>query len=382
MTRPSSARSEAYDEVPEDEYDPMTKSNGVASADSSTKRFASFREIADFLWQNAERMRGTYKPNEYDKVILPLLVARRLDCVLEPTKDKVLSRLEALKAKGMKASDPAVDVALRKITGVPFYNTSKLDFVKLMGDPNHIAPNLRSYLKAFSPSARDILEQFKFDEHITRLDDANLLYQIVKLFAEVDLHPDLVPNHAVGSVFEELIRRFNEKKNEEAGDHYTPREIIRLMVDLLFIEDDQALRRAGIVRTLFDPACGTGGMLSVAEEYLRELNEGARLEVFGQELNAESYAICKSDMLIKGQDADNIVRGNSFDRDGHAGQRFDYLLSNPPFGVDWKNVQKTVEAERDEQGFAGRFGAGTPRINDGALLFLQHMIAKMKPRHP
>lgn len=357
----------------------MSKSNGVASAEPSTKRFASFREIADFLWQNAERMRGAYKPNEYDKVILPLLVARRLDCVLEPTKERVLARLDALTAKGMKASDPAVDVALRKITGVSFYNTSKLNFAKLKGDPNHIAQDLRGYLKAFSGNARDILEQFKFDEQITRLDEANLLYQVVGLFAEVDLHPEAVPNHVMGNVFEELIRRFNEKKNEEAGDHYTPREIIRLMVDLLFIEDDQALRRAGIVRTLFDPACGTGGMLSVAEEYLRELNSDARLEVFGEELNPESYAICKSDMIIKGQNPANIVRGNSFDQDGHAGRRFDYMLSNPPFGVDWKNVQKTVEAERDTQGFAGRFGAGTPRINDGALLFLQHMIAKMKP---
>lgn len=240
----------------------MSASQGTIHAES-TKQPARFREIADFLWQNAERMRGAYKPNEYDKVILPLCVARRLDCVLEPTKQKVLARLEALKDKGMKASDPAVDVALRKIAGVPFYNTSRLDFVKLMGDPNHIAQNLRGYLKSFSANARDILEQFKFDEHITRLDEANLLYQIIGLFAEVDLHPEVVPNHVMGSVFEELIRRFNEKKNEEAGDHYTPREIIRLMVDLLFDEDDKALRRAGIVRTLFDPACGTGGMLSV-----------------------------------------------------------------------------------------------------------------------
>jgi type I restriction enzyme M protein len=346
---------------------------------NGARTFTSFREIADFLWQNAERMRGTYKPNEYDKVILPLLVIRRLDCVLEPTKEKVLARLEALKAKGMKPTDAAVEVALRKVSGVPFYNTSKLDFGKLKGDPNHIAQNLRAYLKGFSANARDIIEQFKFDEQITRLDDANLLFQVLGLFADVNLHPDSVPNHVMGSVFEELIRRFNEKKNEEAGDHYTPREIIRLMVDLLFIEDDDALRKPGIVRTLFDPACGTGGMLSVAEEYLRELNPGARLEVFGQEINPETYAVCKSDMMIKGQNPENIVRGNSFDQDGHAGQRFDYMLSNPPFGVDWKNVQKTVEDEHDNQGFAGRFGAGTPRINDGALLFLQHMIAKMKP---
>ncbi|MFO0760169.1 MAG: class I SAM-dependent DNA methyltransferase [Byssovorax sp.] len=357
----------------------MSKSNETSRAETDgAKRFASFREVADFLWQNAERMRGAYKPNEYDKVILPLLVARRLDCVLAPTKEKVLARLDALKDKGMKATDPAVDVALRKVTGVPFYNTSKLDFSKLTGDSTHIAANLRGYLKGFSANARDIMEQFKFDEQITRLDEANLLFQVIGLFAEVDLHPASVPNHVMGSVFEELIRRFNEKKNEEAGDHYTPREIIRLMVDLLFVEDDDALRRPGIVRTLFDPACGTGGMLSVAEEYLRELNPDARLEVFGQELNPESYAICKSDMIIKGQNPENIVRGNSFDQDGHAGKRFDYMLSNPPFGVDWKNVQKSIESEHDTLGFAGRFGAGTPRINDGALLFLQHMIAKMK----
>jgi type I restriction enzyme M protein len=359
---------------------PSSDTNGARPTNGAGPRtFTSFREIADFLWQNAERMRGAYKPNEYDKVILPLLVVRRLDCVLEPTKEKVLVRLEALRTRGMKATDTAVDVALRKVTGVPFYNTSKLDFSKLKGDPNHIAHNLRAYLKGFSANARDIIEQFKFDEQITRLDDANLLFQILGLFADVNLHPDAVPNHMMGSVFEELIRRFNEKKNEEAGDHYTPREIIRLMVDLLFIEDDDALRKPGIVRTLFDPACGTGGMLSVAEDYLRELNPNARLEVFGQEVNPETYAVCKSDMMIKGQNPENIVRGNSFDQDGHSDRRFDYMLSNPPFGVDWKNVQKTVDDERDNQGFAGRFGAGTPRINDGALLFLQHMIAKMKP---
>ena len=356
-----------------------TEPAAAVSTGNGGRTFASFREIADFLWQNAERMRGAYKPNEYDKVILPLLVVRRLDCVLAPTKEKVLARLEALKGKGMKSSDPAVDVALRKVTGVPFFNTSRLDFATLKGDPNHIAQNLRAYLKGFSPSARDIIEQFKLDEQVSRLDEANLLYQVIGLFAEVNLHPDAVPNHVMGSVFEELIRRFNEKKNEEAGDHYTPREVIRLMVDLLFIEDDDALRKPGIVRTLFDPACGTGGMLSVAEEYLRELNPNARLEVFGEELNPESYAICKSDMIIKGQNPENIVRGNSFSEDGHGGRRFDYLLSNPPFGVDWKNVQKVVEDEHARQGHAGRFGAGLPRINDGALLFLQHMISKMKP---
>ncbi|WP_437947529.1 type I restriction-modification system subunit M N-terminal domain-containing protein [Sorangium sp. So ce296] len=267
---------------------PLSGGSHVAAASASTmttstptppppspRSFASFREITDFLWQNAERLRGAYKPNEYDKVILPLLVIRRLDCVLEPTKQKVLARLADLTARGMKPSDPAVDKALRKVSGVPFYNVHKLDFVRLKGDPSHIAQNLRAYLKGFSANARDIVEQFKFDEQINRLDEANLLYQVVELFAGVDVHPDAVPNHVMGSIFEELIRKFNEKKNEEAGDHYTPREIIRLMVDLLFVEDDDALRRPGIVRSLFDPACGTGGMLSVAEEYLRELNPDA-----------------------------------------------------------------------------------------------------------
>lgn len=350
-----------------------------AKAQGDVRVFASFRELADFLWQNAERLRGAYKPNEYDKVILPLLVIRRLDCVLAPTKAKVLARLDALKAQGNKPSEPLVDKALKKAAGVSFYNTSKLDFEKLKGDTSHIAANVRAYLKGFSENARDILDQFKFDEQIGKLDDFDLLYQVIDLFSKVDLHPDVVSNHMMGGAFEELIRRFNEKKNEEAGDHYTPREIIQLMVDLLFIEDDDALRTRGIVRTLFDPACGTGGMLSVAEDYLRELNPDARLEVFGQELNPETYAVCKSDMLIKGQNPENIVRGNSFSEDGHKGRSFDYLLSNPPFGVDWKNVQKVVEGERDALGYAGRFGAGTPRINDGALLFLQHMIAKMKP---
>jgi len=345
----------------------------------SVRTFTSFREIADFLWQNAERLRGAYKPHEYDKVILPLLVVRRMDCVLGPTKAKVLAKLEELKGKGLKESDFAFAKTLNKVAGVPFYNTSKLDFEKLKGNPNQIARDLRSYLKSFSPNARDIIEQFKFDEQISRLDEGDLLFQVIGLFAGVNLHPDAVSNHAMGSVFEELIRRFNEKKNEEAGDHYTPREIIRLMVDLLFIEDSQALRRAGAVRTLFDPACGTGGMLSVAEEYLRDLNPEAELRVFGQELNAESYAICKSDMLVKGQNPDHIVRGNSFSEDGHAGEKFDYMLSNPPFGIDWKNVSKFVEEEHEKAGHAGRFGAGLPRINDGALLFLQHMIAKMKP---
>jgi type I restriction enzyme M protein len=354
-------------------------SNNAQPTDSTTGHtFGSFREIADFLWQNAERLRGTYRPNEYDKVILPLLVLRRLDCVLAPTRQKVLERLAVLKARKMKDSDPATEAALKRAAGFEFFNSSKLDFARLRADPDHLVQNLRAYIKGFSSNARDVIDQFKFDEQITRLDEGNLLYQIVDLFAGVDLHPDRVPNHLMGSVFEELIRRFNEKKNEEAGDHYTPRDIIRLMVDLLFYEDDDVLSKPGIVRSLFDPACGTGGMLSVAEEHLRKQNPDARLELFGQELNAETYAVCKSDMIIKGQHAEHIVRGNSFDADGHRGRTFDYMLSNPPFGIDWKNVQKFVEDERDELGYDGRFGPGLPRVSDGALLFLLHMISKMK----
>ncbi|MBI5488049.1 MAG: SAM-dependent DNA methyltransferase [Deltaproteobacteria bacterium] len=357
----------------------MAVATPSATAPPNARTFTSFREIADFLWQNAERLRGTYKPNEYDKVILPMLVFRRMDCVLAPTKEKVLARLADLKARKMKESDPATEASLKRTARLRFFNTSRLDFAKLRADPDHVAQNLRAYLKAFSANARDVVEQFKFDEQITRLDEANLLYQVIDLFAGVNLHPDQVPNHQMGSVFEELIRKFNEKKNEEAGDHYTPRDIIRLMVDLLFDEDDDVLSKPGIVRSLFDPACGTGGMLSVAEEHLRDLNPDARLELFGQELNAETYAVCKSDMIIKEQNPDSIVRGNSFDSDGHASATFDYMLSNPPFGIDWKNVQKFVEDERDRLGFAGRFGPGLPRISDGALLFLLHMLSKMKP---
>jgi type I restriction enzyme M protein len=354
----------------------------MSAADEEPRAFASFRELADFLWQNAERLRGPYRPNEYDKVILPFLVIRRLECVLEPTKEKVLAKLEALKARGQKVTDPAVDAALRKAAGVSFYNTSKLDLARVLADSGQAGQHLRSYMKGFSANARDIIEKFKFDEQIARLDEANLLFQIIELFAKVDLHPDVVPNHMMGSAFEELIRRFNEKKNEEAGDHYTPREVIRLMVDLLFHEDDDALRKAGVVRTLFDPACGTGGMLSVAEEYLHALNPDARLELFGQDVNAESFAVCKSDMIIKGQNPENIVHENSLSKDGHKNRSFDYMLCNPPFGIDWKNVQKVVEEEHEQLGENGRFGPGLPRINDGALLFLLHMISKMKPVDP
>jgi type I restriction enzyme M protein len=329
---------------------------------------------AAFIWSVADLLRGDYKQSEYGKVIMPLTVLRRLDCVLEPTKAKVLERHVKL-----KGSIDNIGPVLEAVSGEQFYNTSPLDFRRLLDDPGQIAGNLRAYIAGFSASARDIIEKFDFDTQITKLDRANLLYLVVSKFAEIDLHPDKVSNLEMGYLYEELIRRFSELSNETAGEHFTPREVIRLMVNLLFIEDADVLTKPGTVRTVFDPACGTGGMLSVAEDYLRHLNPQARLEVFGQELNEETYAICRSDMMLKGQDASHITVGNSFSEDGHAGRSFDYCLANPPFGVEWKKVEDVIKAEADKLGFRGRFGAGLPRINDGSFLFLQHMISKMKP---
>jgi type I restriction enzyme M protein len=350
----------------------------MSTPSTGSRKFASFSEITSFIWSVADLLRGDYKQADYGKVILPFTVLRRLDCVLDETREAVWKKAETLKGSTIK--DP--EEILNRAAKVGFHNISKFDFGKLKGDPNHLGHNLTAYIKGFSSNARDVVERFKFHEQIAKLDDSNLLFQVVSKFAEVDLHPETVPNHRMGSIFEELIRRFSEQSNETAGEHFTPRDVIRLMVDLLFVEDDDVLRKSGAVRTLYDPACGTGGMLSVAEEYLRELNPAAQLVMFGQELNDESYAICKSDMMIKGQNPANIVRGNSFSEDGHVGKKFDYMLSNPPFGVEWKKVQKEIEDEHETQGFAGRFGPGLPRINDGSLLFLMHMISKMKPVDP
>ena len=332
------------------------------------------RNHAAFIWSVADKLRGVYKQSEYGRVILPLVVLRRLDCVLEPTKADVLARHAALTGRVEN-----VEPVLCAVSGEQFYNVSPLDFRRLLDDPANVAGNLRSYIAGFSPAARDVIEKFGFDAQITRLAEKNLLYLVVSQFAEIDLHPKVVSNLEMGYLYEELIRRFSELSNETAGEHFTPREVIRLMVDLLFVEDDELLRKRGIVRTLFDPACGTGGMLSVAEDYLRDLNPDARLEVFGQELNDETYAVCRSDMMLKGQDASHIVSGNSFSEDGHAGRAFDYMLANPPFGVEWKSVERVVKDEHATLGFRGRFGAGLPAINDGSFLFLQHMISKMKP---
>ena len=354
----------------------MSQSTPPAALSSQGRRFQSFSEASSFLWSIADLLRGDYKQHDFGKVILPFTVLRRLDCVLAPTKAAVLARAEKLKGGDLKNLDPV----LNRITGARFHNVSKLDFRRLLDDPTHLAANLNGYIKGFSAEVREIfVERFKLPEQVRTLDDANILYLVVQRFAEVDLSPDAVPNHMMGSIFEDLIRRFAEQSNETAGEHFTPREVIRLMVDLLFTEDSRALRAKGVVKTLFDPACGTGGMLSVAEDYLYALNSEAHLEVYGQELNDESYAICKADMLLKAENPGNVARGNSFSDDGHAGARFDYMLSNPPFGVEWKKVQKQIEDEHETLGHAGRFGAGLPRINDGSFLFLQHMISKMKP---
>jgi type I restriction enzyme M protein len=309
---------------------------------------AGHQRLVSFIWSVAELLRGDYKQSEYGRVILPLTVLRRLDCVLQ-----------------------------RNVGGLSFSTTSPLNFRTIAGDPDQVATNLRSYLGGFSPGAVDVLEKYGFDAQITRLDDAGLLYPVVSQFVELDLRPSVVSNHQMGYLFEELVRKFSEISNETAGEHFTPREVIRLMVNLLLAPDEDDLATPGIVRRVYDPACGTGGMLSEAQAHIEVHNPHATVEVYGQELNGETYAICRSDMMVKGADPGNIAFGNSLSQDGHAGRTFDYLLANPPFGVDWKKVEPFVRQEA-ARGFAGRFGAGLPRINDGSLLFLQHMISKMK----
>ena len=330
--------------------------------------------LSAFIWSVADLLRGDYKQSDYGKVILPFTVLRRLDCVLAPTKAAVLAELADKTALGINP-----EPFLRSKAGVNFFNQSPLDLKKLLGDPDYVALNLTTYIQGFSPEVRDIFERFEFQIQIERLAKAGLLYQVAEKFAQIDLHPEVVSNLQMGLVFEELIRKFAEISNETAGEHFTPREVIKLMVNLIFIEDDEVLSKPGVVRTLYDPTAGTGGMLSVAGEYLAEHNPQARLTVFGQELNPESYAICKADMLIKGQDVANIAFGNTLSDDGHAHKKFDYMLSNPPFGVEWKKVEKEVRREHEQQGYNGRFGPGLPRVSDGSMLFLLHLIAKMRP---
>ena len=330
--------------------------------------------LSSFIWSVADLLRGDYKQSEYGKVILPFTVLRRLDCVLESTKVAVLAELEKRTQAGVNP-EPFL---LRKADQL-FYNTSPLDLKMLMGDQDHIGENLRAYMQAFSPAVRDIFESFEFHTQIDKLAKSGLLYLVTEKFATIDLHPTAVSNAQMGAVFEELIRKFAELSNETAGEHFTPREVIRLMVNLLFIEDDDALTKPGVVRSLYDPTAGTGGMLSVAGEHLASLNPNARLVMYGQELNPESYAICKADMLIKGQDIANIIFGNTLSADGLHGKHFDYMLSNPPFGVEWKKIEKEIRKEAVEHGFNGRFGPGLPRVSDGSLLFLLHLISKMRP---
>jgi type I restriction enzyme M protein len=336
-------------------------------------------QLANFIWSICNLLRGPYKRNEYRKVILPLTVLRRFDCLLAPTKAQVLKQHATVKSK----PENVVRSLLEKVTGRPFYNLSKLDFAKLLDDPNQLAPNLNAYINGFSKNVREIMERFAFDQQIGRMAEKNLLYQVIKAFARIDLAPERVDNLQMGYVFEELIRIGAEQANEEAGEHFTPREVIKLMVNLL-LSPEKDLRRSHVVKTVYDPACGTGGMLSVAEQYIRDLNAAARPVLFGQDWNDEAWAVCKSDMLIKGEDADNIRRDDTFMKDAFdhdsEGKKitFDYMLANPPFGVEWKQQQQFIEGERDTLGYKGRFGAGTPRINDGSLLFLQHMLSKMR----
>jgi len=325
-----------------------------------------------FIWAVADLLRGKYKPHEYGKVILPFTVLRRMDCVLGPTKAAVLAELK----KQGKSKLPA-DPYLRRASKQYFYNTSPMDLKSIAGDPDNVAGNLLGYLNAFSSDVADIFESFEMPTQIDRLQKAGLLYLVVEKFASIDLHPQVVDNHTMGSIFEELIRKFAELSNETAGEHFTPRDVIRLMAELLFIEDDDALSKPGVVRTIYDPAAGTGGMLSVAGEYLEQ--HGARVVMAGQELNNESYAICKADMLIKGQNANQIILGDTLANDGHSGETFDYMLSNPPFGVEWKQSEKAVRREHEQMGGNGRFGPGLPRISDGSLLFMLHLVKKMRP---
>ena len=333
------------------------------------------KESANFIWAIADILRGDYKQSDYGKVILPLTVLRRLDCVLETSKEDVLKKFEQLKTTNIENLDPI----LNKTAGYNFHNRSQFDFNKLISDPNNIASNLRNYINGFSEDAREIIEQFEFENQINKLDDNNLLFMIVKRFQEVDLHPDTISSMEMGYMFEELIRKFAEISNETAGEHFTPREVIKMMVNILFLNDREILTKKGITKTIYDCCAGTGGMLSVAEEYLHELNPDARLEVFGQELNPESYAICKSDLLIKGQNASNIKKGNSISEDQLNDQKFDYLITNPPFGVKWEKFAKKVKEEHEQLGHGGRFGAGLPSVGDGSFLFLMHLMSKMKP---
>lgn len=337
-------------------------------------------ELSNFIWSIADLLRGPYRPPQYERVMLPLVVLRRFDCVLKPTKQAVLDKFAKL---GGKHNGEALDGVLNQVSGQRFHNHSPLTFERLLGDSENVHLHLQSYINGFSENVQRIFDYFSFSDEIKRLHEHNILFLVVRKFCEVDLHPDTVDNIEMGLLFEDLIRRFNEQANETAGDHFTPREVIQLMVNLLFMHDDELLTKPNTVRTLLDPTCGTGGMLSEARNYLREHQMGARLYVHGQDFNKRSYAVAASDLLMRSNPKDpetsTIRFGDTLVDDQFVAQKFDYFLANPPFGVDWKRQQKDVVREHEKQGFYGRFGAGTPRVNDGALLFLQHMLSKMEP---
>ena len=334
-----------------------------------------FQDKVSLIWSVADILRGDFKPHEYGQTILPFVVLRRLECALEKTKDKVITKSKSLEGK---IND--LETILNKESGHNFYNTSPLSLTKILQDPDKVASNLNSYIRAFSPGASEVLDKYGFPDKIKKLEEQGLLYQIIGKFADLDLSEETVSNEAMGYVFEELLRKFSEMSNETAGEHYTPREVIRLMVNLLFIEDSKALAGQKPIRSIYDPACGTGGMLSIADDYLHDLNPNIKLNFFGQELNPETWAIARSDLMIKGQDPTRITLGNSLNNeDGHSGKQFDYCISNPPYGVDWKKYQEPIEKEHKTKGFGGRYGAGLPRVSDGSFLFIQHMISKMKP---
>jgi type I restriction enzyme M protein len=335
-------------------------------------------EIVAFLWGVADLIRDTFKRGKYQDVILPLTVLRRLDCVLAPTKDRVLRRKEELRGKGLQD----LDAQLRRASGLAFYNTSRYDFDKLRADAPQLAANLRNYIAGFSPNMREVLERFDFDNTISKLNEAGLLFKVLERFKAVDLHPAVVDNATMGTIFEELIRKFNEALDENPGEHFTPRDVVHLMVDLMLAGDETRIRRRGVVCTVYDPCCGSGGMLTISKEHILrpEINPAAEIHLFGQEVNPETWAVSKSDLFMKdptGRDADRIAFGSTLSNDRHAAMRFDYLIANPPYGKDWKGDEDAVRADH-ARGPAGRFGPGLPRISDGQLLFLLHMLAHAK----
>ncbi|MBD8122059.1 N-6 DNA methylase [Pseudomonas lutea] len=336
----------------------------------------NFQQLANFIWSVADLLRGPYRPPQYERVMLPLTVLRRFDAVLAPSKEAVLKRYDELKAKNIVNIDAILNNLAKDDDSRPlgFHNHSPLDFQKLKGDPDNIGRHLVDYIAGFSENVRKIFERFEFDKEIEKLEESNRLYQVVAQFAEIDLHPRKVDNITMGLVFEDLIRRFNEQANETAGDHFTPREVIQLMVNLLLEPDTSVLTQAGVIVTICDPACGTGGMLAEAQNWIRAHNEQAIVKVYGQDYNPRSYAVAASDLLIKGNKDNQVVLGNTLTDDPFPDVRFDYLLANPPFGVDWKAEKKIIDRWPNFRGYSGKL----PRINDGALLFLLYMMSKFQ----